>query len=142
MQNKHSFVSFLDLPEILPFTPKNNSDEYLSKLFKFFDALGRLFKEKIYYIGQDNIAEKFYERFLFEKGGFVEVMAQKPVAIVAHFVEESRAKKFALALKAEVLKIKTPTAKLVSDSIGVSTEKEEVLDYKTWSKLRQIREEV
>lgn len=141
MQSKHSFVSFLDLTETLPFAPSKESDEYMLKLFKFLDRLSYGFREKIYYIGQDNIGEKFYDRFLFEKGGFIEIMAQKPVAIVAHFVEKKRAEKFADALKTMIIKTKTPAAKIVADSIEWSTETENILDYKTWSKLRSIREE-
>ncbi len=142
MQNKHSFVSFLDLTEILPFASTNDSDENMGSLFKFLDTLSHKLKEKIYYIGQDNIGERFYERFLFEKGGFIEMMTQKPVAIVAHVVEEKRARRCADVLKLAIIKIKAPAAKIVADSVETSTERENVLDYKTWSKLRNIHEEI
>lgn len=144
MKTKHTFVSLLDLPEILPvaITKDTNTERADTALFRFIDELSRSFREKIYYIGQDNIGEKFYERFLFEKNGFLEVMTQKPVAIVAHFLEKKRAHKFANTLKSTISRIKNPVAKMVADSIEVSTEKEEVLGYKTWSKLKQIRDEV
>lgn len=146
MKAKHSFVSLLDLPEILPFAKKcehldDINEECMKALANFVDLIAKQMKEEIHYIGQDNIGEKFYERFLFKKGGFMEIMTQPPVAIVGHFIEEKRAKKFSDALKKSVLTIKDPVAKLVADSIEVESEEEQVLDYKTWSKLKDLRED-
>ncbi len=141
MKIKHSFVSLLDLPEVLPFTVFPGEKEPKDReIFNFVDAIAEYFGEEIYYMGNDIIEDKFYERFLFEKGGFLEVMVQAPAAIIAHFVERSRAFKFARALKRVILSIDRPEAKLLADGIEVSSENEEVLDYHTWSKLKKVRE--
>lgn len=131
------------MPEILPFiaTADFEEDNSTKNLFKFVDELSKYFGEEIYYIGQDTIGEKFYERFLFEKGGFLEIMTQAPVAVVAHFVNINSAKKFGIALKKAILKIKHPASVLLADSIEVQSEDEQVLDYKTWSKLKKIRDD-
>ena len=50
-----------------------------------------------------------------------------------------RAEKFASALKKTIAKIKSDVAKMVAESVEVKAEKEQVLDYKTWSKLKEIR---
>lgn len=140
METKHSWASVLDLPEILPFAIKEDlDDKYIKDLFKFVDDLSKSFGEKIFYIGQDTIGEKFYERFMFEKNGFLEVMVQAPVAIIAHFVTDKRAQEFSDALKKVLTKMKSQTAKMVAEAVEVQTEKEQTLDYKTWAKLREIR---
>ena len=141
MKIKHSFVSLLDLAEALPFTVSPAEKEPKDKeLFEFVDQLAQEFGEEIYYMGNDIIEDKFYERFLFEHGGFLEVMVQAPVAIVAHFVDRARAFKFARALKRVILSIDKPEARILADSIEVSSEHEYALDYQTWSKLKKVRE--
>jgi hypothetical protein len=142
MKIKHSFVVLLDLPEILPFSISEEEGPKMEELGDFVDNLSEKLVENIYYIGQDTIGEKFYERFLFEKGGFLEIMVQAPVAIVAHFVEQKRAERFAEALREVILGIKDKVAPMLAKNIEVQTEKEQPLDYKTWSKLRRIREAV
>ncbi len=141
MKVKHSFVSLLDLAEVLPFTVSPGEKEPRDKeLFDFVDQIAKEFGEEIYYMGNDIIEDKFYERFLFEHGGFLEIMVQAPVAIIAHFVERARAFKFARALKRAILSIDKPEAKILADSIEVSSENEQALDYQTWSKLKKVRE--
>lgn len=140
MKVKHSFVVLLDLPEILPFSISGEEEVEMEELGSFVDALAENFKENIYYIGQDTIGEKFYERFLLENGGFLEIMVRAPVAIVAHFVERKDAEHFAKALEKVILDLNNKVAPLLAKSIEVQTEKEQPMDYKTWSKLRRIRE--
>jgi len=143
-------VTLVDLPEALPFEIKRGKgiksileagEEDTKKLFDFIKLLEKEFGEEFSFIGEDVIAEKFYRRFLFSKGGFLEVMSEPPAAIIAHFIEETRAKKFAAALKKVINKAVTDkvAAKILRNSVEVSTEKEEALTYKKWSELKAIR---
>ncbi len=153
MKNKHSYVTLIDLPEALPFeirTKKEikfileSGEEDAEKLFTFIKILEKEFGEEFSFIGEDIIAEKFYRRFLFPKGGFLEVMSEPPAAIIAHFIDEARAKKFAAALKKAIERtVSDKTAiKILQNSVEVSTEKEEALTYKKWSELKDIRKMV
>lgn len=151
MRSKHVFVSVLDLPELLPFTVKEEKqfdkslkeqEQSMKELIKFIDALEKNYKEGIYYIGQDMIGEKFLQRFIFQKEGFLEIMYAAPAAICAHFVNKKKAEKFVAALK-KTLEKSLPKGKpteLLIESVGVE-EEEETLTVETWQKLREIREE-
>ncbi len=151
MKSKHSYVVLIDLPEVLPFEVKKKKDikeilevgeEDLKKVFEFVDLLEKEFGEEFSFIGEDVIAEKFYRRFLFPKGGFMEIMTEPPAAIIAHFIELERAKKFAEALMRvlnKIVKEKT-VCDILKKSVEVSTEKEEVLTYKKWTEMKNIRE--
>lgn len=151
MKSRHSYVVLIDLPEILPFEIKKKGgikeilemgEEDIKKVFEFVALLEKAFGEEVSFIGEDIIAEKFYRRFLFPKGGFMEVMTEPPATIIAHFIEPERAKKFAEALKKvlnKVVKEKT-VCDILNKSIEVSTEKEDVLTYKKWTEMKSIRE--
>jgi len=110
-------------------------------LAKFIDVLEKHFKQKIYYMGMDVIEAKYYERFIFDKNGFLEVMMDKPVAINAHFTDEKMAKNFCEALKKSLLAVlpDTPVSKMFIDSVEVQNEKEQNLTYETWDRLKSIR---
>jgi len=151
LKSKHSYVVLIDLPEVLPFEVKKEGDirellqtgeEDLKKVFEFVNLLEKEFGEELSFIGEDIIAEKFYRRFLFPKGGFMEVMTEPPATIIAHFIELERAKKFAEALKKvlnNIIKDKT-VCDILKKSVEVSTEKEDVLTYKKWTEMKSIRE--
>jgi len=139
MKTRHTMVTLLDMPEILPFRMDGDVEDSYPQLFDFIDELVEAFDEEIYYIGQDNIGEKFYERFLFDGGGFLEIMMEPPAAVVAHFVSADRAEAFATVLKAYVEDIDDPAAGLMRDSIDVESEEERRLSYEEWEKLKDIR---
>jgi len=151
LKSRHSYVVLIDLPEVLPFEMKKKGgikeilemgEEDIKKVFEFVVLLEKAFGEEFSFIGEDVIAEKFYRRFLFPKGGFMEIMTEPPAAIIAHFIEIERAKKFAEALKrvlANVVKEKT-VCNILKSSVEVSTEKEDVLTYKKWNEMKNIRE--
>ena len=160
MKTKHSYVTLVDLPEALPFEarlekkgvrgkakkPKvkeilNGNDENTKKIFEFVELLEKAFGEEFSYIGEDIVGDKFYKRFLFPNGGFLEIMTQAPAAIIAHFVENRRAKKFAAALKkviAKTVEDKTSVS-ILKGLVEVASEKEEPLTYEKWSELKDIR---
>jgi len=150
MKLKHYFINLVDLPEVLPFTVSEQKlkelkkqEESGKKLFKFIGALEDRF-EPIHYIGQDNIEDKFYQRFMFSSGGFLEVMQKAPSAVIAHFPKEKQAEKFSQALK-ETIKDKVEdkkAANLLAQDIEISKEEKESLSYERWSKLRNIRESI
>jgi len=151
LKSKHSYVVLIDLPEVLPFETKRKKgikeilemgEEDIKKVFEFVVLLEKEFGEEISFIGEDVIAEKFYRRFLFPNGGFMEIMTEPPAAIVAHFIEIRRARKFAEALKRVLNKVvKEKTIRdILKKSVEVSSEKEDVLTYKKWTEMKSIRE--
>ena len=149
MEIRHYFVPLLDVSEKIPFaislcsnTNKNISCQESAKkeLNKFINSLSKNLKEKVVYIGMDVIGEKYYERYLFEKGGFLEIMMEAPLAINAHFSNKVQAKKFEKSLKVvlgSILK-KDAVSKMFLDSIGIGTD-ETNLKVSTWDKLKNIR---
>jgi hypothetical protein len=153
MKSKHVLVVLLDLPELLPFTISEQKDlkkslkeqeKSLLEMSKFIDLLSKNYKEEIYFIGQDIIADKFLNRFLFKKEGFLEIMMAKPVAVAAHFVNKDKAEKFVLALKAVLKKMlpKTKAAELMIDSIETTEEFDEMLSFDSWNKIKNIRNDI
>lgn len=150
MKTKHIFVPALDVGEILPFVIRKtkNLKESIAEqerarkeLERFIDKLQKSYKEPIWYMGMDVISGKTYERFIFEKGGFFEIMIEEPLALNAHFVHNRQAKKFSLALKKTLKGVlsRSPASELFLESIEVQSEEEEDLTYKKWTSLKQIR---
>jgi hypothetical protein len=150
MKTKHIFVPVLDVGEVLPFvirktkTLKDSMEEQeraKKELVKFIDKLEKNFKESIYYMGMDIIAGKSYERFIFQKGGFFEIMVESPLAMNAHFVHEKRANNFSKSLKKTLRQI-IPRNEIVNmfiNSIEVQTEQDQGLTYEKWDKMKKIR---
>lgn len=150
METKHIFVAAVDVGEILPFvirTKKNVKESLVEQerarleLERFIDVLESKYKEKIWYMGMDVIAGKNYERFIFDKGGFFEIMVEAPLALNAHFVNEKKAEKFRDALK-ECLTViipKGPISDMFINAIEVQKEESESLTYKEWNNLKKIR---
>jgi hypothetical protein len=150
MKTKHVFVPALDVGEILPFVAKkkkslkeNLKEQERSKkeLEKFINKLEKNFKENIWYMGFDVIAEKSYERFIFNKNGFFEVMTEAPAAMVAHFLNTKRANKFCEALKKTLKQMmpKSYVSKNFIDSIKPEVEQSEVLTVNKWTTMKKIR---
>lgn len=154
---KHAYVTLIDLPEAMPFGIESTKEdaslaqidaaqkklqESDVKLFAFVNILQKKLGEQLVYIGEDIIGEKFYKRFLFEKGGFVEIMTGVPVAISAHFIGIKRANKFAEALKHAIQKtVSDPKpAEIMVNTLVVNEEEAYKLTYEKWDKMRQIRE--
>lgn len=154
MKSKHSYVVLIDLPEMLEFevsptkvTPEKIANlekenmESDGELFKFVSKIEKRMRVNFSFIGEDVISEKFYKRFLVNGGGFIEVMYQAPAAIIAHFIEEDRANKFADSLKSTIREVveDKKAATILENLVEVNTEKEEPLTYKKWSQLTHIR---
>lgn len=150
MKTKHIFVPALDVSEILPFVIRKTKnlgqnlkeqERARKELEKFIDRLERNYKEKIWYMGMDVITGKTYERFIFDKGGFFEIMIEVPLAMNAHFVHDNQANKFCDALKKTLKQVmqKNKISELFINSIEVGSEEEESLTYKTWSNIKEIR---
>ena len=151
-KTKHIFVAALDVGEALPFSLKKKSsikeqlkeeERALAELKKFISLLEKNFSQPVWYMGVDVISGKTYERFMFEKGGFFEIMIEAPLAMNAHFVNEGNAKKFCDALKKTLSAIipKTPVAKMFIDNIKVEDEKSSSLTYEKWQIMKDIRNE-
>jgi hypothetical protein len=150
MQNKHSYVVLIDLPEALVFQIKKrkelkdllmSDDEDPKKIFEFVKVLEKVLGEEMSYIGEDMIAEKFYRRFILPKEGFIEIMSESPAVIIAHFIERGRAEKFASALKNTIRQVVKDKglAEILVNLVEVCTEKEEPMTYQKWSEMKDIR---
>ena len=150
MRTQHFFVPVLDVGELLPFALKTTSDiqkslalqdGVMENLSSFIDKLEKNFKEKIFYMGMDVIEAKTYERFMFEKGGFFEVMMEAPLAMNAHFIEEKRSKNFAEALKKTFKEIlpQNSISDMFIDSIQHSSETDQSLTYQKWDIMKKIK---
>ncbi|MBW3003163.1 hypothetical protein KY328_04605 [Candidatus Woesearchaeota archaeon] len=150
MKTKHIFVPALDVGELLPFAVKktktlaqNFAEQERSKkeLVKFIDKLQKNFREPVWYMGMDVIGEKSYERFMFDKGGFFEVMIENPIAMNGHFVHGARAKRFKNAL-VKTLKGMMPKGSVTDiflNSIEVQDEDDAFLTVQEWNKLKNVR---
>lgn len=150
MRTKHIFVASLDVGEILPFSAKQKKtlienmaeqERVKKELVKFIDKLEKNYGEIIYYMGVDLIEAKSYERFIFEKGGFFEVMVSAPLALNAHFVHEKQANKFCEALKKTIWSIlkKGKIADMFINSIEVASEEDQSMTYAKWDKVKLIK---
>ena len=150
METKHFFVATLDVGELLPFSISKTDNinqlmEYQKKsrdeLNKFIDVLSKKFNEPIWFMGTDIIEDKTYERFLFNHGGFLEIMLENPAALNAHFVWRDRADRFCNALK-ETLKTILPNntaTDLFINSIEAVDENSQNFTYNKWNQMRNIR---
>ena len=147
---KYWFVPVLDAAEIIPFAikkSKNLKESFAAQdmcrecLAKFISILEKAFGEKIVNIGSDVIGEKFYERYLFDKQGFFEIMLESPLAMNAHFIDEKRAKKFAAAMKKALSTVlpKNPMARMLVDGIQASATEESELKVETWDKIKGLK---
>ena len=150
MKTKHIFVPVLDIEEMLPFVIKSKGklqekikeqETARAELTKFIDQLEKNYKESIYYMGMDIIESKTYERFIFEKGGFFEIMIEAPLSMNAHFIDEKKAKSFCLALKKTLKSVlkNNPMAKMFINSIEVQDESDQGLTYEKWDRMKGIR---
>ncbi|MBI5390894.1 hypothetical protein HZB02_05355 [Candidatus Woesearchaeota archaeon] len=153
MKTRHFFVSVLDVNEMLPFMVKKKAnlgqsmdeqERARNELEKFIDLLSKSFKEPVWYMGMDIISGKSYERFIFENGGFFEVMVEAPIALNAHFVHQKRGAQFAKALQ-ETLRKQLPASPITEmflHSIEVQDEAhgtDQSLTFKDWDKMKDIR---
>lgn len=153
---EHVFVTFLDVFEKLPFGFSQEFDgtqlctleedeKQLEKaekqLFEFLLSLERAFGERLCYIGEDIIGEKFYKRFLFENGGFLEVMTGLPAAMTAHFVEKRRARRFSEALKRTLERFVREKRTQAMVATLVEVRRDDPLTVTTWNRIRGIRTE-
>ncbi|MEK6822972.1 MAG: hypothetical protein AABY13_04015 [Nanoarchaeota archaeon] len=150
MKTKHVFVPALDVGELLPFAVKETAtleesfaeqDRAKKELVKFIDKLEKNLKQKIFYLGFDVIGEKSYERFIFDKGGFLEVMVESPLALNAHFVHDDQAKKFEKALKTTLASVlpKGPASRIFIDSIELQDQEDTSLTVQKWNTMKDMR---
>ncbi len=150
MKTKHIFIPVLDVGDLFPFAIKSGKnlqksfeeqDKAKSALISFINLLEKQWKESVYYMGMDIIGERSYERFIFEKGGFFEIMVEAPAALNAHFVQEKRAEQFLIALKKTLQSIlpKKPLTRMFIDNIQIQTEEDSSLLVEQWHRMQEIR---
>lgn len=150
MITKHTFVSLLDVGEILPFAPreidtiKERIDEQKrqkEELERFVKALQHRFGEKIYHLGSEIIEGKTYQEFMFHGSGFLEVSQLAPVVINAHFHDKLRARKFDAALKSSLRQIVKPSRELelLLQSVDIKDEHDPGIQFQQWESMKQVR---
>lgn len=152
MKTKHFFVPALDIGDLLPFVVGKKrviADQFVEQerakdeLIKFVALLEKNYKQAIHYVGMDVIGEKNYERFLFAKGGFLEILTDSPAAINAHFPDNKTASLFRKALVATLKKLLAGSqAKLFIDSIVVQDQDDTSLTVSEWHLMKNIRSSV
>ena len=151
MNTKHIFISALDINEQLPFVVSKTTtlqenfkeqDRAKKELEKLIDKLEQNFHEPIFYLGMDVIGEKAYERFMFKKSGFLEIMVEPPVAIMIHFPDRKRAEKFCAILKKTLFSIlpKGPAREMFIESLEVQDEHDTSLTVDEWHKIKEMRD--
>jgi hypothetical protein len=151
MKTLHYFVPALDAGELLSFTLRKTTsldrnfeeqDRARGELVKFIRVLEKKLGQHIFYMGFDIIGEKAYERFILDKGGFIEVMIESPAVINAHFVHESQAKRFTKALKDALASTlpKTPISAMFIDSIELQQEDDTTLTVQKWNELKRVHD--
>jgi hypothetical protein len=116
-------------------------DRAKKELIKFIDVLEKEYKQHIYYMGMDIIEAKTYERFIFEKQGFFEIMTESPLAMNAHFTDQKAAESFCKALKSTLTKLlkKEPVAEMFINSIEVASEQDQSLTYEKWDTMKSLK---
>lgn len=150
MKTKHIFVAAVDVGDLLPFAIKQKEslqkdikeqERAREQLVRFIEILEKQYQESIFYMGMDIIEAKSYERFIFENGGFFEIMSQVPLAMNAHFVDQNSAERFCSALKQTLNSILKDdrVSKMFIDSIEVQNEKDQSLTYERWNKMKDIK---
>ena len=143
-------MASLDIGELLPFATKEKKtlketlaeqERAKKELVKFIDRLEKNYGEIIFYMGVDLIEAKSYERFIFENGGFFEVMVGTPLALNAHFIRERQARKFCDALRKTLWEIlgKGRISDMFVNSIEVNSEEDQSLTYNKWDKVKSIK---
>ncbi|MBW2971323.1 hypothetical protein KY320_04145, partial [Candidatus Woesearchaeota archaeon] len=117
-------------------------DRAKKELVRFIELLENKYKQPVYYMGMDIIEAKTYERFIFDNGGFLEIMSEAPLALNAHFVHREQAEDFKKALVETLKEIlpKTPVADMFLNSIEVNDEKDQSLTYDKWDKMKELGE--
>lgn len=93
----------------LPFQVRKEGLSAFKEIERANAALQRLvrsiekrFHDVVWYIGTDVFSSGIYERFVFNKGGFMEIRIGNNAGIYAYFDAEKRAQEFKRAVEAAV----------------------------------------
>jgi hypothetical protein len=146
---KYYLVTITDVEGLLNFS-KNHTSELKDEvseqnrsqeeLEQFISLLHSRFHEEIMYIGEEKILGKHVERFLFNHGGFMEIMLEKPLVLNAHFLHIEKAQRFSEALKKTLhyLIPPHPVKEIFIDSITVEEHSKNPLTMETWMRMHNI----
>lgn len=146
MSANYHVVSLIDVNELLPFIKRvkegeeeqeQEENKLREELHKFFTILKKYYHRPIHHIGEEKSYGKHLERYLVDKGGFIEIMVEAPLHLSAHFFSKARAEEFSRALK-EALKESVPASPVRSmfiDSVYVSKAKR-AITYHKFDRLR------
>ncbi|NJL44301.1 MAG: hypothetical protein HC945_03245 [Nitrosarchaeum sp.] len=124
-------VSLIDVNELLPFVKRiqdteeanlREDEKLRDELHKFFTILKKHYHKPLHHIGEEKRFGKHLERYLIDKGGFIEIMVEAPLHLSAHFAKKGNAEDFCKALK-ETLQETVPASpcrQMFIDSVRVS----------------------
>ena len=125
LEKEKCFSVYLkDKKGILPFSIRKASvaetmkqlDVSQKQLEKFIRLLEKAMHETIWYIGTDILADKYYERFMFSRNGFMEIFLGMAIEIKTYFPLQRRAEKFRRVLKKALSKTQREKAsQLIKD---------------------------
>ncbi len=148
--SKYHIVSLLDVNDLLTFAKEEvktlkeeiTEEQRVEKELKEFIAtIEKHSGHKIHYMGHEKRFGKHLVRFMFKKGGFLEVMVEKPLALNAHFINKSQADDFASGLKKALKEVlpDSPVKDIFIESIKVEDgHQKQLLSVDKWAMLHKI----
>ncbi len=150
LKGDYKVVHFVDVNELLGCAKKEFSEldqqikeeERVEKeLREFIKHVEKHSGHKIHHIGNSKDFGVFMVKFLFKKGGFMEVIGERPLTLKAHFINKKDADMFAKGLKKALHNLlpETPVKDMVIDSIAVEDGfKEEQISVGKWKKMNKL----
>lgn len=147
---QYRVVNYTDVEDLLSFSKNEykNLEEQIKEekrvegeLKRFIRAVEKHSDHKIHFIGHEKRFGIHLIRFLFKKGGLLEVIVDKPLAINGHFVDRKHAKAFAKGLKRALDKElpENQVKSMMVDNVTVEDGfKDAILTVDKWSRIHRI----
>ncbi len=147
---QYKVVNFVDVNELLSFAKEEYKEleeqikeekRVEDELKEFISTIEKHSDHKIHFIGHEKRYGNHLVRFLLKDGGFIEVIAEKPLALNAHFYSKEQADKFAKGLKKALEKHMPnhPVKDMVINNIKVEDGfRDDVLTLNKWSRMHKI----
>ncbi|MBU0756941.1 MAG: hypothetical protein KKF44_02660 [Nanoarchaeota archaeon] len=147
---EYKVVTLLDIDQLLTFVKNDvhsveddlKEERRVEKELKeFIREVEKHSGHKIQYIGHEKRYGRHLVRFIFKKGGFLEVIVEKPLSMNGHFINQKHAEMFMKGLK-KVLNKKLPDHPVKSifiESIKIEDGfKDDLITLDTWNKMHRI----
>ena len=142
---QHYIVIVVDVQELIPLEDESKrgleKEASVAKHTKeLISLLQKNYHDKILYIEEGSVGGRCVQRFLFKKGGLLELIEDKPFAIKAHFVKRNEADHFLRALKKTLRQIvpENPVKEMFINDIGVDIIENDPLSEEKWTLLHNV----